>query len=276
MQRLTPTTPSLAYRVYGDEGPRVLMVMGFGMAGVMWRNQVEALSPTHQVATFDHRGLGASDTDSSWWTMPTLAHDTLRVADALGWSRFHLVGASMGGMIAQHVALAAPDRLESLTLMITQAGGRLAWLPPRSGLRVIAGLPRHRTPRARAEALGKLLYTNDAHHRVPPERMAQRADDMAAHAPPRATIVRQLHAILRHHTAHRLHEITTPTLVVQAARDRLVRPEHSERLADGLPHATLLRVGAAGHGLIVEAAEVVNQALATHIATHDDAAHQLS
>lgn len=270
----TAGTPRLAWALHGAEGPPVLMVMGFGMAGVMWRNQIEGLRDRHRVATFDHRGIGDSDDDRRWYRMEDLADDALRVADALGWSTFHLVGVSMGGMVAQHVALKAPDRLRSLVLMVTQPGGPFAWLPPRTGLRTIAGLPRHRTAAARARALGGLLYTADAPDTVPAERMAQRARDMAAHAPARPTVLRQLHAVVRHRTHDRLHAIRTPTLVVQAARDNLIDPRHSATLARRIPDARWLRIGPAAHGLIVEANDTVNAAIADHVGRHEP--HQVS
>jgi pimeloyl-ACP methyl ester carboxylesterase len=88
-------------------------------------------NPDFQVAVFDNRGVGYSSTPQGPYTMSMMADDTLAVADALGWATFHLVGVSMGGMISQHVALKAPQRLQSLTLITTRMEtGFLLSLPP--------------------------------------------------------------------------------------------------------------------------------------------------
>ena len=76
--------------------------MGFGMRGDIWKPQIEGLRQDHQVAWFDNRGIGDSETTAqSLWSMKALARDGVSVMDALGWTRCHLVGVSLGGMIAQ-------------------------------------------------------------------------------------------------------------------------------------------------------------------------------
>src|SRR3954471_8301499 len=94
----TDTSPRLAYHVEGAAGPPVLLVMGFGMSGVVWRPQVGALRAEHRVAFYDHLGLGDSDPAPPRPTMATMAGDALRVLDALDWPSAHVVGVSMGGM----------------------------------------------------------------------------------------------------------------------------------------------------------------------------------
>ena len=100
------------------------MVQGVGVAGCGWRPQVDALSPSFRVITFDNRGIGGSTRGSAPLTIDLMADDALAIADAESLERFHLVGHSMGGLIAQAAAIRARPRILSLTLMCTFADGR--------------------------------------------------------------------------------------------------------------------------------------------------------
>ena len=119
----TPTAPRIAYTIHGTSGPPVLLVMGLGMRGVVWRPQVEVLERDHRLLTFDNRGIGESDDAPGPWRIPDMAEDALRVLDAARFSSAHVVGVSMGGMIAQELALRAPRRVRSLTLIVTPPPG---------------------------------------------------------------------------------------------------------------------------------------------------------
>ncbi len=260
---------SLAWARYGASGPRVLMVMGLGMRGIVWRPQLDDLRADHQLLVFDQRGLGASDDVPGRFTMAQLAGDALAVADALGWATLHLVGVSLGGMVSQHVALQAPERLHSLSLIATQPGGRLAWLPPLRGLGPLVATTRARTTEQRARATDRLLFTPLFREHVSPAMHAQRHADTVAAPSPQHTMRRQLQAVLGHRTRHRLHEISAPTLVVQPVQDNLIRPRHSETLARGIPGARLVRIQHAAHGVLVEQAQVVNDHLRQHIGAHE-------
>ncbi len=260
---------ALAWARYGDSGPRVLMIMGLGMRGIVWRPQLDDLRHDHQLLVFDQRGLGASEDVPGRFTMTTLADDALAVADALGWEHVHLVGVSLGGMVSQHVALRAPTRLRSLSLIATQPGGRLAWLPPVTGLRPLLATRRAKSEQARAVATDRLLFTRRVAEHVPADMHAQRYADTVAHPAPDHTVRRQLRAVIGHRVRHRLHEIKAPTLVVQPAQDNLVRPQHSETLARGIPGAHLVRVRHAAHGVLVEQAALVNRHLRAHIGDHE-------
>ena len=117
IMRRTATRPRIAYDVHGDSGSNVLMIMGLGMRGDVWAPQITALQQAHRVATFDHRGLGGSESsDTPLWTMKDMARDAARVMDDLGWERAHLVGVSMGGMVAQEVVARRPDLVSRLVL----------------------------------------------------------------------------------------------------------------------------------------------------------------
>jgi pimeloyl-ACP methyl ester carboxylesterase len=110
--------------VEAGTGPTLLLVHGFGGAKEDFDDHVDALAHDHHVVVFDHRGHGASDApdDLAAYTFDRLALDILAVADAVGADSFHLLGHSMGGMVARRVVLAHPSRIETLVLMDTSPG----------------------------------------------------------------------------------------------------------------------------------------------------------
>ncbi len=239
--------------------------MGFGMRGVVWKPQVDGLERDHRVVTYDHRGIAESESPPGPWTMHDLASDALRVADAAGFDSFHLVGVSMGGMIAQHVALDWPERVRSLSLIATHAGGVRSILPTLRGLScfVRANLS---PPAERVDALTELLYPAEFVARADPRQLKQRMAESVGKRAHRETLKRQFGAILGHRTRRRLGEITAPTLVVQPRRDILIRPKESERLHRSIPGALLSRYDDSGHGLIFQDAKRLNAELARHFA----------
>ena len=262
---LTKTLPRISFTPVGEVGPRVLLIMGFGMGGSVWRPQIEGLRATHRLVSYDHLGLGSSDPPPSPPTMRTMAADAERVLDALGWSSAHVVGVSMGGMIAQELTLTAPPRVRSLTLIATHAGGLRAALPRAEGLRrFIEANVGDRA--ARVAALKRLLYTAEFLASEGAEQLDRRIDEMAGRRAPPATVTGHLHAVLRHRTRRRLGSIGVPTLIVRPGRDVLVHPRNSDVLAKGIPSARLVRFDDAGHGVTFQCAGALNAEIARHIA----------
>src|SRR5467141_1567105 len=103
------------------EGEPVVLIMGYGGDHTAWALQMSAFSASHRVIAFDNRGVGRSDAPDQPYTIRMMAADTLGLMDALGIAGAHVVGVSMGGMIAQELALAHPDRVRSLHLGCTLA-----------------------------------------------------------------------------------------------------------------------------------------------------------
>ncbi len=264
----TTSEPRIAFESSGLAGPRILMVMGFGMRGAVWLPQVQDLQRDHTLAWFDNRGIGESEPTPPRFGMVDLAADALRVADQLGWSDFHLVGVSLGGMVSQELALLAPERVRSLTLIATHAGGPLGILPTLRGLYhwINAAFgPQLR----RVEHLTRLLYPASFLATVNPEELRARMQLQVGRKPPTRTALRQLVAVIRHDTRLRLRAIRPPTLVIQPKGDLLVRPFHSALLHAAIPGARLVAIEDAGHGLTFHAAAAVNAAIRDHIARHE-------
>ena len=252
------------YELHGETGDPVLLVMGFGMSGIAWTPQVEDLRADHRVAWYDNRGIGRS-TAGEPSDLPGLASDAVALLDHLGWDRAHVVGVSMGGMIAQHVALDHRDRVRSLTLIATHPAG-LRHLPGARGLRLfLRANTRHGA--ARLDALSHLLYTPA--HRERLRASGWTPESMAAIAAPTDPRVRlsQLAAILRHDVRARLSTLAgLPVLVLRPDHDVLVPPRGSDALASAIPGARLVRLTGGGHGATSQEAAVINRLLREHFA----------
>lgn len=261
----TENSPSIRYWSAGQTGPRVLLIMGFRMRGVVWEPQINVLKANHQVAWFDHRGVGESEVGpKKRWTMTDMAHDAMAVMDALGWSSCHVVGVSMGGMVAQELALQATHRVLSLSLIVTHAGGvSRAKIPTMEGLRAFRKVGSTDLEQ-RIEALKALLYPKAFLETVDQEALSARMRQRIGMPPAKETAQGQLHAILRHRTARRLKTLQLPTLIIKAGQDILIRPNASDRLHKLIPHSRLLEIPDAGHGVIYQGAARVNAALAEH------------
>ena len=255
------------YDLAGSNGSPVLLVMGFGFSGSAWRPQVEGLQQSHRVAFYDNRGVAQSQPGPGTYALRDLASDAVALLDHLSWPDAHVVGVSMGGMIAQELALRHRHRVRSLTLIATHAGGRVRTLPTAEGLKLFLRA-NSASGDARLETLMSLLYP-PGHA---PEASAVRALYTGGlSAPPKKrTVLKQLAAVLQHDTRSRLHQLSgLPTLVLKPERDILVRPEHSDRIHKAIPGSTLRSFPEAGHGLTAQCASEVNQCLLTHFAAAD-------
>ncbi len=272
--RSTHTTPRLAYRTFGREGPPVLFIMGFGMPGAVWGPQVDELQRDHRCCHYDHLGVGESDRGPFLRTIPSMAEDSVRILDDLRWNAVHVVGVSMGGMIAQELALRHQDRCRSLTLVATHGGAAVASLPTPKGMWLfLKGLFGGR--KARMKSLPRLLYTDEFIESMGSD--LQTHLDVRLSRPPRLrTVLGQLYAVNRHSTESRLHQIQAPTLLVRPGRDILIRPTQTDRLAARIRNAEVLRFDDAGHGVTFQKAAELNAALRTHFGRAEPAGPEAS
>jgi 3-oxoadipate enol-lactonase len=259
---------TLYYEVHG-EGEPLLCVMGLAADTVAWTLQVPAFSARHRTVIFDNRDVGRSSMAQSPYAIPEMAQDTFALADALELDSFHLLGVSLGGAIAQEMALTAPERLRTLTLAVTYAAGG-AWS------RTLSDTWSARVHKlSREERIDELLLLTLS------ESFFENADAVAymrglmldnPHPQSADAFARQLHAGSRHDARAGLPSLTVPTHVIGAEHDILVPVWKSRELAELIPRAELTVVPDAPHGVQVERAEEFNRAVLDFIAERAAAA----
>ena len=158
MPLLETETERIWFDEAGERGTPVLLLMGFGLTGNTWLPQIRGLKESHRVVWYDHPGIGRSTLGRLKYDMTWLADQAIGILDKLNWQNAHVVGVSMGGMIAQQMALKHGHRVRSLTLMATTAGGPLGHLLISWNLQKLVKCFVG-SPRQRARAFMRLAFT---------------------------------------------------------------------------------------------------------------------
>ena len=254
----------LHYEVHG-EGDPVLMIMGLGSSAKAWYRLLPHIARHHRAIVFDNRGTGQSDRVSGRLTMNDLVCDALAVLDAAGERRAHVLGASMGGMIAQHVALDHRERVKSLTLCCTTPVGRSGAPPWRllasAAIRPLVG------PGGTQALIAPALYAKRTREEQP-DRVAEDQKVRADDATPAATTYAQLGAVAGHDTRRRLSELRgIPTAVLHGDEDTLVPTDRGRDLAGAIPGAKLVIIPGAAHLMTIDAEEETAAAILEHLAS---------
>ena len=239
------------------EGDPVLLIMGFGGDHLAWAMQMADFAARHRVIAFDNRGVGQSDVPDAPYTTRMMADDALGLMDALGVDSAHVLGVSMGGMIAQELVLARPDRVRSLHLACTFGRPDPYMLALNSAWREMRiGLGRESTLRT----LGLWLFSPTTYAERP-ELIEALLQTSLANPYPQSLIgfLRQGEAVAAHDALERLGTIRCPTLVSVAEDDILVPPRFAREIVARIPGAELRTIPAAGHGYFLERPDLFNE-----------------
>jgi pimeloyl-ACP methyl ester carboxylesterase len=260
---------SLAYEEIGDaDGEPLLLVAGLGQQLLSWPDGFcdELAGRGYRVVRFDNRDVGRSTHEdfrpaklypmllrrfpARQYDLADMAEDTVGLLDALGIDSTHIVGVSMGGMISQTVAARHPDRVRTLTSIMSTTGARRVGRPALSTLRLMGGPP----PRAREQAVERAvtMFAQIGSHGFPfdEERVRERAGLGWDRDPSSAGTGRQLGAILKSgNRTPSLRSVTAPTLVIHGDRDRMVHPTGGAATARAIPGARLVTIPGMGHDL---------------------------
>jgi pimeloyl-ACP methyl ester carboxylesterase len=259
----------LAYRIVG-KGPPLVMIQGAGAYGLGWNPQVEILAKHYTCLTFDNRGVGKSQPAGMPLSVEQMAADVDALMDQIGWHSAHIVGHSLGGLVALELALTDKSRIRSLALLCTFARGAdarhltllLVWII----LRIRFG-PR----RLRRQAFLDLV--------LPPGQRAVQSTDVSERiaavfghdigdVPPITN--RQLAAMTRHDVTPRLGELSgIPTLVISGDKDLIARPTSGRIIAAGIRSAKYIEIAGASHAFPVLEAERCGALLLQHLAAAD-------
>ena len=260
---------TLHYQIFGTQGPRVVLIQGVGLTGHGWSPQVEALRDRFQFLVIDNRGIGQSLPHAGAITIEEMAADALAALNHAGWPTAHIAGHSMGGVIAQQLALDDPKRVESLALLCTFARGKdaarvtpwIAWV----GLRSRVG-----TKAMRRRAFLEIIMAPEALANVDPEVLAAELAEVFGRdlADQPWIAMRQVQALGAHDTSARLPELRgIPTLVVSAEHDVIALPEYGRQLAAGIEGARFVQLNGTAHSCTVDRAGPINGLLAELWAT---------
>ncbi len=262
MPTITVPGAQISYEVAGG-GPPLLLIMGFASDARMWMAQLPAFTPRYRCITFDNRGVRASTTGEEPFSMEEMASDAIAILDAEGIEAAHVVGISMGGAIAQHLALKAPKRVRSLTLAAT-------WAEPNPYTRRMAEAGRTIIAAAGHEAVIRtsMLWLFTPTFIIENDAVLLSLEHMAAEFSVDPTIFeRQLQALLVHDTRDRLPELRMPVQVVCPRNDVFVPTDLCRRLAEAIPGADLVMLDG-GHAFNVESPNAFNEAVLEFIDKH--------
>jgi 3-oxoadipate enol-lactonase len=246
------------YEVTGKYGKApVLMIQGLGASKNAWNLQRIAMATRFRCISFDNRGAGRSDKPTEPFTLEQMADDAIAVLDAAGIETAHIVGASMGGVISQIVAVKYPHRVRSLTLVCTACRNH----PWRQDLL--------QSWAKTAEEKGMIEVGKEAAQWVMSPRSFRRLvpaftwmGPLAA-LRPRHSFVSQIQAILntREDLVDQLSTITAPTMVIVGNQDILTPRGDSEEIAERIPNSELVVISGAAHGLMMEHSSTFNKIL---------------
>jgi 3-oxoadipate enol-lactonase len=225
-------------------GEPMLWITGFTISSAVFEPVLPLYEGRFDCVLYDNRGSGRSRGRPALTSMAQLAADAAGLLDRLGIESAHVHGLSMGGMVAQELALRFPERVRGLILGGTTPGGPLAARPALAELTTLRGL-------------GSLLFSREFREREP-ERVRALLRPFRAHRPPPHGVVAHWWATVYHDTVARLGDIQAPTLVMHGGEDGMAPLSNARMLAERIPDAELAILPGAGHAFLLEQPEATS------------------
>ena len=235
---------NINYKIEG-EGQPLVMIAGIGLDLGMWNPQVPAFKKAFRLIRFDNKGAGKSDKPKGPYSIRDMAAETMGLLDNLGIDQASFLGLSLGGFIAQEIAINYPHRVTKLVLSNT-----LACWDNDSGLSTEA----MKLLEKRSAGLARMKFLTAWFRltlRSPFRRLTSFLTTMLkSNKASQDGYQAQMEAAAKHNTFDRLHLIKAPTLVIVGTDDRLIRPSSSDVLATKIPHAKLVKIANGSHRLL--------------------------
>jgi len=277
------------YALFGQGAMKVVLLMGIGTSGLAWKNQIEyfVAQKEYQILVIDNRGCGKTIVHTGRITTTQMATDVVEIMKYLKWDKckVHVVGNSLGGMIAQEVALQIPSQISTLSLINTHAGGWKAYIPPWFA---ILSLSRHLFTKSEKDRTRVLLETVfSRHHLHKPGRkeylsiieqeyptildfyvntFVEQFSSILPKENAKYLFMQQLTAVLTHRvSSRRLSQLRDrfPIMICVGTGDKIVHPSHSYKLTRVLG-AELITFEGAGHAVTEECLDEINEKLRRH------------
>lgn len=228
------------------EGEPLLLIQGMSATHLAWgRPFLEELERSFDTIVFDNRGMGLSGQAELPFTIADLAADAAGLLDALELESAHVVGISMGGMIAQELALAHPERIRSLTIGASYCGGPEGTLMAPDDLQMLATAYASGVPEQVFRAMWEINLSPD--FRAEDSRFAAFTEMGSALPAPQPVVLQQMRACATHDTHERLSQIELPTLVIHGDVDRLLGYSNGRQIAAAIPGSRLETLEGVGH-----------------------------
>ena len=243
---------NISYKVEG-QGEPLVMIHGLGNTKCDWMLQTPSFSRHYRVITFDNRGAGRSDKPGGPYTTKIMADDVIGLMNFLKLEKAHILGFSLGGMIAQELAIQYPERINKLILASTFCcqdnllNGHTPELFGALDLR-LKGKAGPVTRLAFNNSVNRIVFTilNTIH-----AKLENKTDTIG--------LIAQKEADVNHFTADRLYLISSPTLVITGTADRITKPSSSAQIAQLIPDAKITEIDGGSHSLIAENKEAFNR-----------------
>ncbi len=254
---------TLHYETRGpDTGAPIVLLHGLGSSSADWAWSLPALAARHRVIAPDLRGHGRSSRPRGRLTVAAMADDVARLLTELAAPPAHVVGLSLGGCVAQALALDRPERVRSLTLV--NAFARPAAAGPRGALRMLVrlGLLACAPMRVVAAHVARGLFPR------PDQRELYLAAVASLAANPRRTYLASLHALARFDARRRLGELRCPTLVIAGDRDQTIPLAAKRLLQQSIPGARLVLIENSGHATPYDRPALFTSTLLAFIDSH--------
>ena len=267
----------LYYEIHGSGEP-LLLIEGLGYSAWMWYKQIPVFSRKYQVILFDNRGAGNTDKPDSEYSIEIMADDASGLLRTLGIGQAHVLGISLGGFIAQELALRHPDLVKSLSLVSTNSGpGKRAmrnsqhmngifklWgiLPGTFEMGGKASVPlgfEYGITKEDRIRYGLSLAFTPEYYRQNPEEIDRIVRWRLENPQPGYAWTRQLMAGMNFDSSGRAENIHAPTLVLNGTEDRIVTPESARELAQSIPGSRYIEIEGSGHLLFIERSDEFNE-----------------
>jgi pimeloyl-ACP methyl ester carboxylesterase len=251
----------IAYKMFGKGNP-ILLINGFSAPLDFWDPMLlEKLASNHTVITFDNRGIGNTTSGDKKFAITQFANDTSGLLDALKIKKADVIGWSMGGMVAQELALLHPDKVGKLIIYASTCGGKETRPPSPEAMKVFAN--QSGTSLERLQKFLPILFPEEWRTKYPNyyQNLPTTTETVA-----NKTLDLQTEAIINWAgTCNRLNNITQPTLVIVGTDDILTVPANSLLITENIPGAWLVQMKGGGHGLMLQYPEKFSNVVLTFL-----------
>ncbi|KAF0191909.1 MAG: alpha/beta hydrolase, partial [bacterium] len=256
MSKPQSTNYEIYYEVYG-QGEPLILIPGFATGLWIWYHQIPIFSKSYKTIVFDNRGVGRSTRAIYPYSMQMMADDVANLMDLLKIKKANILGASMGGFIAQEFALKYPEKTINLILCCTSFGGK-NHVPPST--KTLLAMSSFQDPNSEERVRKNLQFAFAQDFQESSEKEMEKIVNLRLANPIiTSAYLSQLQAAITFDIERQLANLEIPTLIVTGDKDLMVPPENSYNLAKTIPNSKLAVVDGIGHSVFIESPIVFNQ-----------------